>query len=101
MHYPGMPTPDTNIDPRRAARALYWQGLRIARIAEQLGEKPATVHSWKRRDKWDESDTTERIVSTIEARLQLLIAKENKEGKDYKEILFPAPAGMNRGEICT
>lgn len=86
MHYPGMPTPDTNIDPRRAARALYWQGLRIARIAEQLGENPATLHSWKRRDKWDESDTTERIVSTIEARLQLLIAKENKEGKDYKEI---------------
>lgn len=86
MHYPGMPTPDTNIDPRRAARALYWQGLRIARIAEQLGEKPATVHSWKRRDKWAKSDTTERIVSTIEARLQLLIAKENKEGKDYKEI---------------
>lgn len=75
-----------DLDPRRAARALYWQGWRIARIAEHLGEKPATVHSWKRRDSWDESDPTERIASTIEARLQQLILKDNKEGKDFKEI---------------
>lgn len=77
-------TPD--LDPRRAARALYWQGWRIARIAEHLGEKPATVHSWKKRDAWDESDPTERIASTIEARLQQLILKEHKEGIDFKEI---------------
>lgn len=75
-----------DLDPRRAARALYWQGWRVARIAEHLGEKPATVHSWKRRDEWDESDPTERIASTIEARLQQLVLKENKEGKDFKEI---------------
>jgi uncharacterized protein YjcR len=75
-----------DLDPRRAARALYWQGWRVARIAEHLGEKPATVHSWKRRDEWDESDPTERIASTIEARLQQLILKDNKEGKDFKEI---------------
>lgn len=80
-------TPQTlDLDPRRAARALYWQGWRIARIAEHLGEKPATVHSWKRRDSWDESDPTERIASTIEARLQQLILKERKEGIDFKEI---------------
>lgn len=75
-----------DLDPRRAARALYWQGWRVARIAEHLGEKPATVHSWKRRDEWDESDPTERIASTIEARLQQLVLKENKEGRDFKEI---------------
>ncbi|WP_131863207.1 terminase ATPase subunit family protein [Crenobacter luteus] len=80
------PTTSTDLDPRRLARALYWQGWRIARIAEYLGEKAATVHSWKRRDAWDESDPTERIASTIEARLQQLILKDNKEGKDFKEI---------------
>lgn len=79
-----LPVPDP--DPRRTARALYWQGWRIARIAEHLGEKPATVHSWKRRDAWDASDPTERIASTIETRLQQLILKERKEGIDFKEI---------------
>lgn len=80
------PPQTTDLDPRRTARALYWQGWRIARIAEHLGEKPATVHSWKRRDAWDESDPTERIASTIETRLQQLILKEHKEGIDFKEI---------------
>ncbi|WP_142915062.1 terminase gpP N-terminus-related DNA-binding protein, partial [Klebsiella pneumoniae] len=35
------------LDPRRQALLLYFQGYRIARIAEMLGEKAATVHSWK------------------------------------------------------
>ncbi|WP_189530365.1 terminase ATPase subunit family protein [Paludibacterium paludis] len=80
------PLPTHDADPRRHARSLYWQGWRIARIAEQLGVKPATIHSWKRRDAWDESDPAERIASTIESRLQQLILKEDKEGKDFKEI---------------
>ncbi len=78
------PTPDT--DPRWAARMLYWQGWRIARIAEHLSVKPATVHSWKRRDLWDDADPVERIASTIEARLQQLVMKDHKEGVDFKEI---------------
>ncbi len=36
-----------DLDPRRQALLLYFQGYRIARIAEMLGEKAATVHSWK------------------------------------------------------
>lgn len=78
--------PDVTESPRVTARHLYWQGWRIARIAELLGEKPATVHSWKRRDKWDEATPTERVEGTLEARLVQLIAKEGKEGKDFKEI---------------
>jgi len=35
------PAPD-DLDPRRQALLLYFQGYRIARIAEMLGEKPAT-----------------------------------------------------------
>lgn len=74
------------IDPRRHARALYWQGWRVIRIAEHLGEKPSTIHSWKRRDDWDKFDPVERVESSIEARLIQLVAKPDKEGCDYKEI---------------
>ena len=65
---------------------MYWQGWRVARIAECLALKPATVHSWKRRDAWDDADPADRIAATLEARLQQLILKEAKEGRDYKEV---------------
>ena len=65
---------------------LYFSGYRIARIAEMLGEKASTIHSWKRRDQWDDITPFDRVEFTIEARLCQLIAKESKEGKDYKEI---------------
>src|SRR5690606_25760570 len=47
---------------------------------------PATIHSWKRRDRWDEAGPTERVEGALEARLIQLITKEQKEGKDFKEI---------------
>lgn len=74
------------MDPRRRARAFYWQGYRIARIAEMLRITAATVYSWKRRDAWDAADPVERVSTCIEARMAQLIAKEVKEGKDFKEI---------------
>ncbi|AVP40000.1 terminase ATPase subunit family protein [Ralstonia solanacearum] len=77
---------DPEKDPRRIARTLYWQGYRVARIAEMLGVKPVTVHSWKRRDAWDATDAVERVASSIEERMAQLVAKEVKEGRDYKEI---------------
>lgn len=80
------PTIDTDLDPRRRARALYWQGYRVVRIAELLGVTAATIYSWKRRERWDEADPVERIGTCIEARLARLVVKETKEGKDYKEI---------------
>lgn len=73
-------------DPRRKARDLYWQGWRIIRIAEAIGEKVSTVHSWKRRDKWDDSQPIERVEASLEARLIQLIGKDAKEGRDFKEI---------------
>lgn len=74
------------IDPRRQARALYWQGWRIARIADELKLSAATVYSWKKRDDWDGFNAVDRISTTIESRMQTLIAKPKKEGADYKEI---------------
>lgn len=65
---------------------LYFNGYRVARIAEQLGEKVTTIYSWKRRDKWDQLTPFERVELSVESRLCRLIAKENKEGKDFKEI---------------
>jgi uncharacterized protein YjcR len=78
--------PDTIESPRTHARNLYWQGWRIARIAELLNEKPATVHSWKRRDGWDAATPTERVEGSLEARMVQLINKDLKEGRDFKEI---------------
>ncbi|AYY80682.1 terminase ATPase subunit family protein [Proteus vulgaris] len=73
-------------DNRKKAMHLYFSGYRIARIAESLGENASTIHSWKRRDNWDEINPTERAELTVEARYCNLILKESKEGKDFKEI---------------
>ena len=78
--------PDEKIDPRKKARYLYWAGWRVCRIAETLNVKRQTVFAWKYRDKWDDASSIERVDGTLEGRLILLIAKEEKEGKDYKEI---------------
>ena len=75
-----------DLDPRRRARDLYWQGWRVIRISEHLGEKPSTIHSWKRRDRWDEYSPIERAESSTEARYIQLLWKEEKEGKDFKEL---------------
>ncbi|PIJ42638.1 terminase ATPase subunit family protein [Tatumella sp. OPLPL6] len=80
-----IPTPE-ELDPRRQALLLYFQGYRIARIAEMLGEKAATVHSWKKRDKWGEYGPLEQMQITTAARYCQLILKPQKEGKDFKEI---------------
>lgn len=79
-------TVKTDLDPRRQAMFLYFQGLRIARIAEMLGEKPATVHSWKKRDKWGDIGPLDQMQLTTTARYCQLVMKEHKEGKDFKEI---------------
>lgn len=79
------PTPE-ELDPRRQALLLYFQGYRIARIAQMLGEKAATVHSWKKRDKWGEYGPLEQMQITTAARYCQLILKPQKEGKDFKEI---------------
>lgn len=73
-------------DHRRHAKHLYWQGYRVCEIAELLGEKSKTLHSWKARDEWDRATPLERIQAATEARLVQLILKDPKTGADYKEI---------------
>lgn len=78
--------PIIEMDPQKQAMYLYWQGFRIARIAEILGENPSTVHSWKQRGKWDETSPLDRCEGITEARYIQLVNKPEKEGKDFKEI---------------
>ena len=78
--------PDALDSPRLTARHLYWQGWRVVRIAELLDEKEATLHSWKRRDGWDDATPIQRVEGALEARLVQLIVKPEKEGRDFKEI---------------
>jgi uncharacterized protein YjcR len=74
------------MDTRRQAKFLYWMGWRVCDIAEATGENEKTIHSWKSRDEWDRADNVERIGGALEARLVMLILKEQKTGGDFKEI---------------
>lgn len=83
--------PDTTLsiehqDPRRRARSLYWQGWSVPQIAQELSLKQPTIHSWKRREAWDQASSIARVDSTIETRLQILLMKDTKTGSDFKEI---------------
>ena len=73
-------------DNRRQAKFLYWMGWRVTEIAEHLGEKEKTVHTWKARDEWDRADNVERIGGALEQRMVQLILKDGKTGGDFKEI---------------
>lgn len=80
------PAVQPQFDPRRTARALYWQGWGIAQIAQHLGIPRETVSAWKRRDKWAEATPLERVEGALEARMVQLISKAEKTGHDFKEI---------------
>lgn len=77
---------ESEIDPRRVARSLYWQGWRVSSIARHLKIKRTTVESWKQRDGWDKAPVIEKIESSLEARMVQLIMKDEKTGGDFKEI---------------
>lgn len=84
---PASADPDLpQMDPRRRARALYWQGWGIAQIADLLAVPRSTVSAWKRRDEWDKAEPRTRVETALEARMVQLIYKPQKTGADYKEI---------------
>lgn len=73
-------------DPRRQAALLYWQGFSVRQISETLHQKAPTVQSWKKRDAWEAVAPISRVEISMEARLIQLIAKDAKDGRDFKEI---------------
>ena len=84
-------------DVRREARGLYWRGYGETEIAEELERlgirkedgKPiprATIASWARREGWKEAPPLRAAEESVLVRYQMLVAKEEKSGKDFKEI---------------
>ena len=65
---------------------MYFSGYKIAEISRQLNIPASTIASWKDREKWDDIAPVGRVELALETRLNLLIAKEEKSGSDYKEI---------------
>ncbi|WP_068634917.1 terminase ATPase subunit family protein [Thauera butanivorans] len=85
-HAPLLDTLPIVMDPRRRARALYWQGWSVTQIAQELDLPRATVSTWKGRDGWDKAMPRERVESVLEQRIVQLVLKEKKTGGDFKEL---------------
>ena len=79
-------SPDVTSEIKRKAQQMYFSGYKIAEIARQLDIAASTISSWKDREKWDDVAPVGRVELALETRLNLLIAKEEKSGADYKEI---------------
>lgn len=79
-------SPDVTAEIKRKAQQMYFSGYKIAEIARQLDIAASTISSWKDREKWDDVAPVGRVELALETRLNLLIAKEEKNGSDYKEI---------------
>lgn len=73
-------------DDRLRARDLYFEGYRVGEIARKLELKAPTVHSWKKRDAWDDTPVIQRVESSIDKALCRVLAKEEKTDRDFKEI---------------
>lgn len=78
--------PPIPYDAKRIARAYYWRGWGVSEIANELGLKAATVQAWKDRNGWDNDPVIRRVEDSLEIRLNQLIFKEEKSGRDFKEI---------------
>lgn len=69
------------------AYEMYKQGMKLVDIAAQLGCSPATVRTWKNRNKWDEggSETfqkkreTKRNVSTKKKKIEISVEDGTRE----------------------
>lgn len=74
------------LDPRRAAKFLYWACWRLVDIAELLALPEGTVAAWKSRDGWDKASPLERMEGVTEARYIAVAMKDKKSGLDFKEL---------------
>ena len=80
------PSLEVTAEIKRKAQQMYFSGYKIAEISRQLDIPASTIASWKDREKWDDIAPVGRVELALETRLNLLIAKEEKSGSDYKEI---------------
>src|SRR3954464_1919842 len=91
-----LPLPDRD-QVRLECRSLYWRRWGVTQLVDEMNRKyggcpgweplqRATVESWKERGKWDEAPSILRVESCLEAVLIALIEKEDKTGKDVRDI---------------
>ncbi len=71
---------------RETAEGLFRDGNSVADIARQLDISASTVASWKRRYGWEITDSTGRLRTAFEERLEYLIGKPDKNEDDWREI---------------
>ena len=55
-------------------------------IARELKLPRSTVHTWKQSEHWQKASPLERVESTLDARINVLVCKEHKSNGDYKEL---------------
>lgn len=79
---------DSLRDPRQEAKSLYWQAYSISQIATHLNVSANTIYSWRRRDKWDETEVMQRLSGETHVRILRLMSKENLTAHDFKVIDF-------------
>ncbi|SPY70798.1 Uncharacterized conserved protein [Providencia alcalifaciens] len=79
---------DSQRDPRQEAKSLYWQAYSISQIAAHLNVSANTIYSWRRRDKWDETEVMQRLSGETHVRILRLMSKENLTAHDFKVIDF-------------
>lgn len=80
------PQISTDKNQRQYAKNLFWQGWAVREISQHLQLPESTVSSWKKRDAWEDAKPIDRVDSALEMRMLQLINKEDKDGKDFKEI---------------
>lgn len=80
--------PFPEMTPERQARRLYWMGWSVQQIAGELNLPRPTVASWKKRHRWDELKPHDVTADGIAHRINMLLAKADWTGSDYK--LFDA-----------
>ncbi len=73
-------------ESRKNARSLFWQGWAVSAIADFLQIPRSTIESWKQRERWDDARPIDRVDAALETRMLQLIHKDEKDGKDFKEI---------------
>ncbi|MGB1763811.1 terminase ATPase subunit family protein [Alloalcanivorax xenomutans] len=82
-----MQIPDTtSITQRQHGKILFWLGWTCTEIARHFGRPVTTVHSWKDADGWKNTAPVQKVNQALELRYIQLVMKEEKSGKDFKEI---------------
>ena len=82
-------------EPRRFARLLYWRGLTLRQITDELAAffpehdvAYTTVATWRKRDGWDKAKSVDVVEEQLAAKIALYLDKEKFDEGDMKRVDF-------------